>query len=82
MNTNGRGLRIGPGSEWDQLLCLYGFVYECPGLDAGFGGCAWSEEQFPAKSGIGCEEGGEAVQHGGAIWSGGGVDRRAINRRG
>ena len=82
MNTNGRGLRIGPGSEWEQLLCLYGFVYECPGLDAGFGGCAWSEEQFPAESEIGCEGGGEAVQHGGAIWPGGGVDRRAINRRG
>ena len=80
MNTNGRGLRIGPGSEWEQLLCLYGFVYECPGLDAGFGGCAWSEDRFPAESGNGCEEGG-AVKHGGAIWSGGGVDRRAINRR-
>jgi hypothetical protein len=82
MNTNVRVLRIGLGSGWDQLLCLYGFVYECPGLSAGFGGCAWSEVQFPAESGIGCEEGGGAVQHGVAIWSDGGVDRRAINRRG
>jgi hypothetical protein len=82
MNTNGRGLRIELGSGWDQLLCLYGFVYECPGLSAGFGGCARSEEQFPTESGIGCEGGGEAVQHRGAIWPGGGVDRRAINRRG
>jgi hypothetical protein len=82
MNTNGRVLRIGLGSGWDQLLCLYGFVYECPGLGAEFSGCAWSEEQFPAESGSVCEEDGGAVQHGGAIWSGGGIDRRAINRRG
>ena len=82
MNKNGRVLRIGLVSGWGQLLSLYGFVYECPGLVAGFGGCARSEEQFPAESGIGCEGGGGAVQHGGAIWSGSGVDRRAINRRG
>ena len=82
MNTNGRGLRIGLGSEWDQLLCLYGFVYECPGLDAGFGGVAGCEERFPAESGTKYEEGRGAVQHGGAFWPGGGIDRRAINRRG
>jgi hypothetical protein len=81
MNTIGRGLGIGLGSGRGLLLSLYGFVYECPGLVAGFGGCAWSEEQFPAESEIGCEEGGGAVQHGGAIWSCGGADRRAINRR-
>jgi len=82
MNTNGHRVRVGPSSGRGLLLSLYGFVYECPGLVAGFGGYAWSEEQFPAESGVGYEGGGEAVKHGGAFWPGGKIDRRAINRRG
>jgi hypothetical protein len=82
MNTNGHRVRVGLSSGRGLLLSLYGFVYECPGLVAGFGGVAGCEERFPAESGRNHEEGREAVQHGGAFWPGGGIDRRAINRRG
>ena len=82
MNTNGYDVWVGLGSGRSLLLSLYGFVYECPGLVTGFGGCARSDEQFPTESGIGSEGGGEKVQHSAAFWSDGGFDRRAINRRG
>jgi hypothetical protein len=44
MNMNGRGLRVELCSGRGLLLSLYGFVYECPDVFAGFDGCARSDE--------------------------------------
>jgi hypothetical protein len=73
MNTNGHG--VGLGSGRGLLLSLYGFVYECPGLVAGFGGGAGCEERFPAESGTKNDEARGTVQH---VRPGSGVDRRRI----
>jgi len=81
MNTNGYSVRLELSSGRGLLLSLYGFVYECPGLVAGFGGVAGCDERFPAASGTKLEEGKGAAHQGVAFWSGSGVNRRGLNHR-